>query len=210
MNTNVTTAAAAPVANQETVAAYAVADRKGKAAIRTKLDREMRAALGAGDFATAQAHHATISALAPARAEKEGPDYAQALADRIATLRLAADFLESGARQPAGFPEGWEHPEELPKPGLVADAATVLASAKLTRATDRSDISAAIVAAVSDTDEWLTMTQVANKQGLPSSGAVAARLFPTDKDGNRVPTTVPGVEVRDGSDGSPKAVRRAV
>jgi hypothetical protein len=200
-----TTTTTPPAADADLVASYADADRAGKARIRATTDADMRAALRTGDIARAIVLGVTLDAMVTTKAPVT-VDYAATIAQRAADLYAAADALVTGMIVPDGMPEGVTgRGVALPD---ASDAFRAIASAKVTRATDRADIAAAIVSAVSDTDAWLTMTDVARKMGLPSAGAVAARLFPTDDDGKAIPTTVPGVVTGLNAAGR-KAVRKA-
>jgi hypothetical protein len=99
--------AAAIVASIPTPADYMAADRAGKAAIRTAVTAIVQAAIrpnGAG-LAVAMTAQAALDAYAPAATSAPTVDYADRIAVRIATFRLAADLLESGAVMPTDLPD---------------------------------------------------------------------------------------------------------
>lgn len=172
--------------------AYATADTGTKARIRAALDRDAKAALRAGDFPTAQALMGALDSCTTAKvADKPVIDFSQVLADRIATLRLAADMLEDGSARPDGIASDVTIGDKV---GVAdADTARKIAGAKITRSTERRSIQAAVDRAFAGVKSgtFLTVRQIAAAGSLddytPSDGAVAARLFPTDDDG--VPTT---------------------
>lgn len=196
-----------------TVEAYRSADVAGKARIRAEVDSIMKQAIHDGDLALAQSAMSLSANLTAKSPTVAAPiDWSQVAADRIATLRLAADLIESGVVDPIGFPEGWVSSNEsgdgidLPEGVADRDLADKLASAKLTKSSDRSDIGAAIGSAFADVESgtFLTVAQIANKAGLPSQGAVAARLFP--KSGT---CTVTGVVPTEATATSPKGATKA-
>lgn len=193
----------ADTTSADLVAAYASADASGKARIRNRLQEVRNAAAMALDVPLLGHLNGLATALESAKgtAPKAAPDYAATIAQRAADLYAAADMLVRGLVVPDGMPEGTAYDARpLPEPSA---AARTIAAAKVTRSTERNDIAGAILrATAANRGQWLTMREVANSQGLPSDGAVAARLFPK--------VTVDGVEVRGtGKPGSPRQVRMA-
>lgn len=175
MTKNTATVVAIP-----TLADYQSADKDGKAAIRKAVRATMLDAVKNGDLPTAQAAQAALDGYSPAKPERAEVDYQQVLATRISVLRQAAFALEQGHVVPDGFPEGFTFDKETvadeTATDIVAEGAKV-ALTKVTRSGNRSDIEAAIEAAFDGmpSGTFLTCSEIANKQGLPSQGAVAAR-----------------------------------
>ena len=177
------------------VEAYQAATVADKARLRAKAEAGIKAAIDTLDMeAAALAKKALDAYLASGATKASAPiDYAALVAQRVADLRHAADLIESGLVRPVGVPEEADLSRTVEGP-IQADteAATKLASAKLARSTERHDIAGAIVEAFEGLDKgtFLTCQEIANKQGLPSSGAVAARHEGWDKAGvTAVPAT---------------------
>lgn len=187
-------------ATKITVSAYADGDAKTKGKIRADLNKIIMDALGSGDFATAQATKITLDqclASSKARAPKITVDPKITLANRVATLRAAADMIESGKIIPTGLDLGddFKIGEVNFTAGVAdADAATKIAGAKITRSVERNSIQGALDRAIEglDSGTFLTCTEVANKgrdgEYRPSPGAVAARV-----DWDTLETTLEGV-----------------
>jgi hypothetical protein len=84
---------------------YASADKGGKAAIRTFVTKAMLAAIDAKDMDAATAAKDLNESLVTVRdTSGNAPDYAQIVAERIVSLRIAARRLESG--DVPNLPEG--------------------------------------------------------------------------------------------------------
>lgn len=168
---------------------YPSANRSRKAAIRTELNNAIRTHVMAGDLPAGQTAVNALNACATERKSSEPTDYAFKLAQRVATLRLAADMLANGTVTPDGFPTDWERPETMPT-DVDGDstAATVIASAKIVRSAVRRDLGALIVEVVPQPCEYMSVRDVANaiarktdgEYGTDADGAIAARLFPTN------------------------------
>lgn len=171
------------------VAEYTSANRSRKAAIRSQLTDAIATQIRNGDLIAAQTAVAARDACATERKSAEPTDYAFKLAQRIATLREAADMLANGTVVPDGFPTDWERPESLPT-DVDADstAANVIASAKIVRSAVRRDLGALIVSVVPQPCEYMSVRDVANaiarktggEYGTDADGAIAARLFPNN------------------------------
>lgn len=162
------------------VEAYLAATVADKARLRAKAEAGIKAAIDNLDLEAAAAAKAALDAYLASGATKAAAptDYAALVAQRVANLRHAADLIESGLVRPTGVPEEADLTRTVEGP-IQADteAATKLAEASVARSSVRSDIQAAIVEAFADlpSGSFLTSQQIANKQGLPSSGAVSAR-----------------------------------
>lgn len=196
-----------------TVSEYRAADVAGKAAFRTIVTKAMMQAIEDLDLDTAKATKSLLEEfVTKTSTPKAEVDWSQVAADRVATLRMAAALIESGMVDPSGFPEDWASSNEdgdrieLPNGTPDEELARKLASAKVTKSSDRADVGAGIEAAFADVPSgtFLTVQQITNKAGLPSAGAVAARLFP--KSGV---CTVPGVTPTEASATSPKGATKA-
>lgn len=170
------------------VEAYLAATVADKARLRAKAEAGIKAAVDTLDMAAATVAKAALDAyLASGATTKAAPvDYAALVAQRVADLRHAADLIESGLVRPSGVPDEADLTRTVEGP-IQADteAATKLASAKVARSATRNDIQAAIIEAFEglDSGDFLTCQEIANKQGLPSSGAVAARHEGWDVEG---------------------------
>ena len=162
------------------VDAYQAATVADKARLRAKAEAGIKAAIDALDMEAAALAKAALDAyLASGASTKAAPiDYAALVAQRVADLRHAADLIESGLVRPTGVPDEADLARTVEGP-IQADteAATKLASASVARSSVRSDIKAAIIEAFADLEAgaFLSSQEIANKQGLPSSGAVSAR-----------------------------------
>ena len=155
---------------------YRAASVADKARLRATATADLHAAVDALDMDAATAARDAIKSWTDAVASAPVVvDYAAILSARVATLRAAADMIESGTVVPDGIPAGTTMAAG-PSPADV-DAATRIASAKITRSRVRNNIADAIVDAFTDmpAGSFMSCTDVANKMGLPSAGAVAAR-----------------------------------
>ena len=162
------------------VDAYQAATVADKARLRAVAEADIKKAVDNLDLAAATAAKAALDAyLASGTSTQAAPiDYAALVAQRVANLRHAADLIESGLVRPTGLPDEADLTRTVEGPILPDEAAaTKLAEASVARTTVRSDIKAAIIEAFSDLEKgaFLTSQEIANKQGLPSSGAVSAR-----------------------------------
>lgn len=182
--TSPTDAIAAIVASIPTQAAYVAADRAGKAAIRSDVAAIVQAAIRPGGYGlpVAMAAQAALDAYAPAASAAPAFDWSDAIAVRVATLRLAADLLESGHVRPTDAPTdgialgvGLITPDAIAAEGIAADA--------IRRASKR-DLSAMLTDAVAAMpDGFVTIAQlrsavadIAGDGYRPSGGAVQAAL----------------------------------
>jgi hypothetical protein len=191
---------------------YASLDQSGKASARADVAKARDAAIRNGDLATATS---AIVWLDTMKSTSTRPavevNWSARVADRIVTLRYAADLLESGLVRPANVPEsaavvlvdGLEGRTE----GTADLASAVsLASARAGRAGKRGDIAEHILEVLEEAgaEVNLTVHQIANKvtsaypDVRPSDGAVAARLF--GKNG----CTVEGVTAHEATATSPR------
>lgn len=186
-------------ANLISAADYAAASIADKAAARAAADAAVRDALKAGDLAGAQAAMALRESYAPAAAPKVEVNYGQLVAVRVASLRRAADLIESGQVRPAGVPDDADlTPEPLSavETATVADLAQTMAAHKVARSVPtgpRSNVGAAIEswAASVEPGTFGSAGDIARAMDLPSSGAVAARLFPRSGEACNVPGVTP-------------------
>lgn len=176
-----------------TAADYAAATVAAKARMRADATAAMHAAIDALDLTGAAAARDAMKAWVAAPSAVATIDYALTVAQRVANLRAAADLLESGSVRPSGIAADCARFIGPVAPDAAAAAA--IASAKVTRSAKRNDIEAAIEAAFADlpSGSFLSCTQIANKQGLPSSGAVAARHNDWESDTVVAVAAVPGV-----------------
>jgi hypothetical protein len=187
---------------------YATADAAGKRAIRAALKSHMKACMAANDL-TAFEWHTAINAL-PSKVSLDKPavDYGTELAVRIATLRAAADLLESGAVTPEGMPADTMPQAVEASWSAVRESANRLASAKITRSTDRNSIGDVIARAIEgqESGTFLSVADVRRMGAIegyvPSDGAIAARLFPAD---NKA-CTVPGVTPAEATSNQPRGL----
>lgn len=218
-DTDATQAEATP---RDYQAEYAVADKSGKAAIRTTLRHAMEQAINDLDLPAAQAAKRTLDSLSSVTTKQAvAPDYVTLAAERLVTLRHAIEALTSGQ---AVFPEGVEVDmtevftlaDEQFNLGdasdlFRADAINELCTVKVRTSVTRRDLGAhvAAVAAMHPSGTFLTIAQVASTRTevygdeRPSDGAISARLF---AEGG---CTIPGVVPVAKSDQHPKGLRVA-
>ena len=169
-------------------AAYQSADKSDKAKIRKSLDDIMRTNLSAGEFMIAQAAHEALAGLVSKSPEKVEIDYSQVLADRIATLRYAADCLESGSLVPTGWDDVTIDRSTLPRGTVDVEAADKIATAKITKSGDRHSIDDVVARAIEgkSAGTFMKVSEVRLAGAIdgysPSDGAIAARLFPKSGD----------------------------
>jgi hypothetical protein len=180
-------------------AEYAAATGPAKAAVKREAEAEMKSALLAGDFDRAKSLAEIVAGLAPAKPEKAPVDYRQLVADRVATLRAAAEALESGLVRPAGVPDEVDL-ADLPEGKSDDETATKLAKSRIVRG--YNSIQAAVDRAFdgAESGTFLTCTEIANRGATedyrPSPGAVAART-----DWDTLETTLEGVTPVNGDNG---------
>lgn len=182
-----------PVVDQTLVEAYANGDQKIKARIRADLTKASLAAVATLDMQAMVDAQSTLAALAPAnRPARVQIDPRTVVAQRVADLRRAADLIEAGHVVPTDL--NWT-PADQPLTdewAVEADDETArkIAGTKITRTDLRRSIDAVFDRAFDglDSGTFLTVSQIAKRGAIegyaPSDGAVAARLWPTDKDGN--------------------------
>lgn len=184
----------APVADSNTVADYAVADKTTKAAWRTEWKAAIDAAVRNGDINTAMQHMATRdAALATSSASKTTPvDYPAVIAARISTLRLAADMLEMGTIVPDGIdaenaPSAESIGDAIAALDLDApdtDAATKLAGARVSRSGKRFNVADYVAVVLADHGGvFMTVSELGHGAvdgNAPSGGAISAYLARVD------------------------------
>ena len=156
--------------------AYRAASVAEKARLRADATTRLNDAVDALDMDAARAARDAIKSWTDAVASAPVVvDYAAILSVRVATLRAAADAIESGRVVPDGIPAGTSVAVGPFMPD--ADAADRIAGAKVTRSRVRNNIADAIEQAFEDADAgtFMSCASIANKMGLPSAGAVAAR-----------------------------------
>ena len=162
---------------------YRAATVAEKARLRADATTRLNDAVDALDMDAARAARDAIKSWTDAVASAPVVvDYAAILSVRVATLRAAADAIESGRIVPAGVPAG----TSVAVGPFMADddAAARIAGAKITRSTVRNNIADAIEQAFEDADAgtFMSCATIAKKMGLPSAGAVAARHDDWDHD----------------------------
>lgn len=185
------------------VAEYRTLDAKGKAAIRKIVDTSMRSAVDAMNMDAAQLANKAGKLLVSPKATAPDVDPTEVLIDAVAELELAVWLLKYGSVTPAGleFPDGFDIDavEFLTVDEFTGDlaekvgseratsidaGARAFATAKRTRSADRMDIGQVILSAFNglESGAFLSVSEIANKAGGASTGAIAARLFPTSTD----------------------------
>lgn len=195
-----TKSAYVPTVDSATVEAYRAADKSEKAKIRTRLSATVDSAIEALDLHTAADARATLAACVTApKSESESVPVTLVVARRIATLRAAADAIESGHLVPEGLDADEIDYESLPDEvqkfwflpsgaalgqwtDEVRESASKMATAKITRSGDRHDIGEVIVRAFESqpVGTVLTVAQIraaGSVEGyVPSPGAVANKI----------------------------------
>lgn len=196
------------VANRESIiAAYGTADKSGKAKIRTAVNEALMNAVRNLDMNTAKCAQELIESLKSVSTKNaESADPNAVLAARIIALRMAADCLAYGVTVPDGMDSAeidyMRVSELLDEVDARAysdaewDSAEKLAKSKITRRStsggDRRDIGDWLIRAADNmrTGQVATMSQLvqlgidpdSDDTYRPSSGAIAARLYPTKGD----------------------------
>lgn len=162
-----------------TLADYQAADGATKRSMQAAAKVEMRRALGNDEFPLAKSISQAIDSWVPAKAPKVETDWQNLVALRVANLRHAAYLIEVGETVPAGVPEGFEF--SIPEEYVHDEEASVkIANVKVGNSkAAASDLQAAFDEVFADREvgDFLTCQEITNLAGLPSSGAVAARLF---------------------------------
>lgn len=110
MSTNTTTTTTTWIDLDAVRAAYASADKKGKAAMRSAAQADLLRAVDNMDLALAQAVRAA-QAVMVTKTDTPEIDLAAVYADRVATLQLALDLMKAEAYEKLGA-ETWEEKEE--------------------------------------------------------------------------------------------------
>ena len=181
--TSNTTQESSVLNRDDMVAAYVAADKSTKARLRATWRTNMEAALMAGDMETATVYlTATNMAKAATKPSTVTVDYAQLVADRIATLEAAIVAMRD-----IDLPDGADVdfdtlPDGTPNMADVAKLATIR-----TRSGKRNDIADFIASAVGESTEWVKVSAMSPAASNVSSGAVSARLNAWLDD----PTTAP-------------------
>lgn len=154
---------------------YAALSGPDKARARANGQAAIMAAVADGDLTGGQALVAAMKGWGPTSTAPAPVDHRQTVADRIATLRSAADILEMGLTVPTGVTVSGDW-TDLPTGTPDTEQAVRIAEVKVTRSTDRHDIKAAVDAWFADqpAGTFATFARIATESGLPSSGAVAA------------------------------------
>jgi hypothetical protein len=209
----------------DVVSAYVGADSGDKARMRAALTTAIGTAVRAGDGPLASAliavqddQTASVGTKTPATVDVD-----LVLAERYAVLTLAADRIRYGftggltdeqlesvdVDRVSDLITLWTDADRTDADLL--DAARKVADQPLGRRTAQpgGDIAAHVYQVCADNPgvELLVSTiqnasTDAYPNGAPSSGAITARLFPTDKDGNAKDCTIPGVRpLRIGAEG---------
>lgn len=166
-----------------TLADYQAADGATKRKMQSEATKEMKSALMADNGDLAKAIMLAQATWTPAKKEAVETDWNALVARRIASLRALADGIESGAIVATGTPEGFTFDESKVTAPVNSDDFEV---SKLNLRVGNSkaaasDLQAAFDEVFADREvgDFLTCQEITNLAGLPSSGAVAARLFAT-------------------------------
>jgi hypothetical protein len=221
--------------NAAVLDAYREADQKGKGRIRAELtkiaENATRSALetmNADAVVEAKRLNAlkdSLKGTSATKATKE-VDYVGIVAERVASLQIALTAIKTDIA--AFLPEGvevdvedvWDYANEL----LILPATEVSENVRKSvtsfttfkfGTTDRRDIAAHIAewAQSVPSGTFASCQTIANFRSNeygtdnPSSGAIAARLFPTDKDGNPRSCTLTGIVPVESTATSPKGAR---
>lgn len=169
------------------VKAYFEAVGAEKRKMRDFADKSLKDAIGEMDLQSASAWKSALDAMVPAKSEKSVSDPREAIARKVAILRMAANLLESGSVRPSGVSEEAdltgmsEFVGNVENESIVEDARKV-ASAKVTRSGDRHSIEDVIRDAFAKSDRTeLKLSEIAklgaSEHYSPSQGAIAARMF---------------------------------
>jgi hypothetical protein len=192
------------------LAEYQAADGATKRSMRATAEKEMKAALMADQGDLAKEILLSLSTWAPAKASPAEIDWNGLVSVRIATLRAAADALESGLAQAAGTPEGFTYqPEDDQETEADETYLARLLAAKVGNSkAEGGDWQERFDQAFEglESGAFLRIQEIANKVGLPQgSGAIAARLFP----GEGKVCTLKGYVPVEASADQPRGARKA-
>lgn len=170
-----------------TVEAYLAGDRSARAKIRASVTALVSSRLHADDLIGAKAANDALAAYklaAGTATDKPETNWSQLTADRIATLRLAADMLAQQDAQIDGVPTDYVWDTDLPEGTADADAARAMATKRVTRSGPTHNVAEGIRQAFANEPDGtvLTVAEIGRRwvaAGGPSnnSGRIAARLF---------------------------------
>jgi hypothetical protein len=193
------------MSDDDAVAAYVAADRSGRATIRAALTAHVVTLAAALDTDGAARAATLINVLSDAGSAASGStstpvDYVALVARRVATLRRAADMLETGTVTPHGVPDGTDLTSvadavsRLSDADTDDDAASALAAQRVSRAGQRRNVTEWLSQRIADMSGEDTdagpFTVADTRRGdadAPSNGAVsqcwdnmtdAARIVP--------------------------------
>lgn len=197
---------------------YSSAEQGIKSKVRSTLDKIVKDSLRSRAFDEATAAQDALdlaTSTSKIKAAKE-IDYSALLADRVEALLGAAAAIMAG-HLPEGIDEDmidWDVVNEAARKverdvWEPTESMIKVAKAKITKSTDRVDIEAHVAEVIADVEPgtFLKISEVARvrteaaPEGLPSQGALAARLFA--KGG----CTLDGVEPVEASATAPKGLR---
>ena len=189
------------------VIAYCAArgDTGAMAKVRTKVRNASCEAVRARDIQRAFDAQAALDAMTTRTdIDRKPVDYPQLAANYAATLRMAADMVETGEadNRPEGVDPYVTDDADLPDGTVDADMAHKLANRNLGR--PRGDVTAHIVAATSGTSGFRKVSQIANYKSdvygdrNVSPGAVGAALSKMHDGDRYVPS---GLHVRKDANG---------
>lgn len=175
---------------------YANAEPKIKSAVRSAIEKMIKDALRTRDFADAATAQDALDLAVASKITKtaESVDYTALLADKIHSFQVAASLLAD-----LGSPEGTEVDmdrlatllADRPSSSATLAGITLAESVRLsrTRSESRVDLQAHVTQALAILDRpsgtFLKISEIAKvhteaaPEGLPSQGALAARLFPS-------------------------------
>lgn len=192
MSKSTTTEAFVPVVDQMMVDTYRAAEKSQKVRIRTLQAKLVQDHIRKGDLFGAMSAQATLDAFGASRPEPVAIDYVALVASRVATLRLAADLIESGKVTPDGVDVA-----TVDLSGLAdiagtpnEELATKLATSRVSRrtGTDSHDTKAIIEHAFEQVDSgtFLSIAQIRSLghestccDTYKGDGAIAAYMFPS-------------------------------
>jgi len=163
-------------------ARYGDADRSGKARIRASVADLRDAAIESGDLIRAMVYVNLSKTLKSDSSKKSEIDPNVWVVARVATLRLAADLLESGAYGPTA---GTVTAQPLDENGQIVLSAQIIADATIMASqaivTKRGDVPDFIAFAMNnlEADVWHKVSAIGriDQNGYsPSSGAISASI----------------------------------
>lgn len=201
-------------------APYASAEQGTKSKVRAMIEKSIKEALREKAFEVAGDLQDTLDLATSTKITKESAkvDLAEVIAQRVLDLRLAADLIEEGTTLPEGADDGsddlFDRVQSILDSGEKSgsrEVAAKIASTKITKSGDRTDLQAHVTQALvilgAESGDWFKISAVANvrtaaaPEGLPSQGALSARLF---ADGG---CTLVGVEPTEATSTAPKGLR---